>query len=192
MLDYDSYKKIIEYLEKNELEKLRKYVEEENNKSYIKNARKYLTDFLNISSTSFYAYADKQVDGSIIVSNYTSVYHLKTDEILTRYRIEHINNYESLAQLCLERAKEALSICTSRDTVPVDFATLPNENREIELYNQANDITHRFDERVYNFSKYFLGEDAEYNLIKDMPGCIVQSDKGKGLILGKQLKKYRG
>ena len=191
MIDYDSYKKIIEYLDKNELEELRKYVEEENNANYIKNAREQLTKFLRSCSLSYYAYNNKQIDNSILIGNHTSVYHLKTDEILTNYRIKCINKFEYLSQDIIEKSKEVLRDCSSKNTILVDF--ISKSDQEVRMCNSGNNVECSFDRRLYDYSRYFLGEGAKYGLIEDIPehliGCMAESDKGIGLILGLKKKE---
>ena len=80
MIDYTSYYKINEYLEKNDMKALKKYLETEREKYYLKTARKALMDYYKHDNfMKFYAY---YIDKLLLCDGY-SIYILNSDEILT-------------------------------------------------------------------------------------------------------------
>ena len=80
MIDYTSYYKINEYLEKDDMKALKKYLENEREKYYLKTARKALMDYYKHDNfMKFYAY---YIDKLLLCDGY-SIYILNSDEILT-------------------------------------------------------------------------------------------------------------
>ena len=179
MIDYESYNKIIEYLDKSDLEKLRAYVEKEKGRYYLKNAKSALESYLR--NTEFYDYIDAN---RILLTNTQSMYILNSDEILTQeQRKNKIVMSRGQSVFLLEQLIKYEHLQYSR----VGDITNPNHQEKL-VFNENRTCAHYFNRQEFNYSKKFLGDDISYRICVDKPVCIAESGKGKGLILG--LRKH--
>ncbi len=175
MIDYESYNKIIEYLGKNDLNKLRQYVDREKAKYYLKNARNALSSYL-VNNLGL-GYID---ENKIILTNGLSLYILNSDEILTQKQKDSeqtmpIKNITFLLDQ-LEKYEKKQYVVIGETKNPI-----PSEKKVISV---DGSVCYFFSQRSFNYSKKFLGEDALYKMCVDTPACLAESEKGKGLILG--------
>ena len=193
-MDYRTYKKIINYLDKDELEQLREYLYQE---FYIKNARKYLDKYLKKKSRSklyipLCTYTD---DNKLILCDYYSIYELNNDEILTKARINKIND--------MRLENKSLYELSTKIINEIDPKTLfksykPKIYSEFDLYKLYVIFSKDYTKSEYflkenlDYAKYFLGFDLEYSLVTDKHACYVESEKGKGLVLACRKEDFNG
>ena len=182
MIDYKSYKEIINYLNKNELNELREYLNQEINKSYLTRAKKQLQYYLNGNPMSFYGYLN---DNKIIISNSFSAYILESDEILSKYMIQRFKSVdEEVFKNDIALANSFFEKYDSNNLIKADDGYKLDKKNNVLLSNEEYKITHNFSASNYLYSKYFLGEDSIYLLDKNKTICLVNSNKGKGFVLG--------
>ncbi len=175
MIDYESYNKIIQYLDKGDLNKLRLYVEKEKEKTYLKNARTALPSYL-VSNLGI-GYLD---DGKIFLSDGYSLYVLNSDEILTSKQKE---SQKTMSMRNLVFLLNELENYEKRQYAVVGDIKNPVPS-EKQVFSEDGSTYHFFSQRSFNYSKKFLGENVLYKICTDKPICLAESEKGKGLILG--------
>ena len=175
MIDYESYNKIIQYLDKDDLNRLRLYVEKEKERYYLKNARTALSSYL-VSNLGF-GYLD---EGKILLSDGKSLYVLNSDEILTSKRKE---SPKTMSMRNLTFLLNELENYEKRQYAIVGATKNPIPS-EKQVFSDDGSIYHFFPQRSFNYSKKFLGENVLYKICTDKPICLAESEKGKGLILG--------
>lgn len=175
MIDYESYNKIIGYLDKSDLEKLREYIEKEKKRYYLKNARTALNSY--IRNTEFYDYLD---ENRILLTNTMSLYILNSDEILTQ---EQRKNKKVMSMSHSPFLLGQLEKYENMQYTSVGAITNPNRSEKL-VFNVEGSLGHFFSQQEFNYSRKFLGDDILYRICVDKPVCIAESEKGKGLILG--------
>lgn len=188
MIDYKICDKLIDLLDKEDLNGLRKYIGSERNKYYLSIARKALDKYL---VRSIYAYYDCHdfSQGNLVLTDYCSAYFLESDEILTprrkklgnrgvhamSYRV--LDLYDKLA-INQENVVEILKDATGDR----DYKTL------IDLKTKEGKIYTFYDDE-FSFAEMFLGDDIEYSIsgkfYKGGSACLVKSKKGTGFVLGR-------
>ncbi len=175
MIDYESYNKLINYLEKGDLEILRAYIESEKKRYYLKNAEAALFSYLRKSN-----YTDYIDENRILLTNKVSLYVLNSDELLpefsrknkkilsrehTLYLLGELEKYEKKKQQKVGKIKSV-------------------NTKEKQIFSEDESFYHFFESRNFAYSQKFLGEDTSYSICADDPVCLAESEKGKGLILG--------
>lgn len=182
MIDYTSYYKINEYLEKDDMKALKKYLETEREKYYLKTARKALMDYYKHDNfMKFYAY---YIDKLLLCDGY-SIYILNSDEILTpsvktRYfKPERANRIINIYEASNKNFTTATSIEKDKEII----------DRIVMQDNEGNSVL--FNKNFIGTAKKFLGEAENINYEIDPTGlaCRMTSNRGKGLILGIKEKK---
>jgi len=179
MIDYESYKKITEYLKDNKIEELTEYLEKEKHKDYLRVARELIKNyyFHTYRRNNFYGYLDNK---NILISDYISIYQLYSDEILTSYYKKKVKDCHFLE---VERGRILLNKWFNEPSYLVD--KMDKDDNKIELINEEQDIIHTFSFANFENMEKFLGHDLEYRILDSkMPVCLAESEKGKGLILG--------
>ena len=175
MIDYESYNKIIGYLEKSDLEKLRTYVEKEKEKYYLKNAKTALESY--IRGIGFYDYIDED---RIIITDISSLYILNSDELLTQNQRKNKNILSrGQSTFLLEQLKKYEQLPYSK--VGIIKNPVPGKK---QVFSEDGKVYHFFTQQSFNYSKKFLGEQVLYSICNNTPACLAESAKGKGLILG--------
>jgi len=182
MIDYTSYYKINEYLEKDDMKALKKYLEIEREKYYLKTARKALMDYYKHDNfMKFYAY---YIDKLLLCDGY-SIYILNSDEILTPsvktrfFKPERANRIINIYEASNKNFTTVTSI--EKDKESLDGVVMQDDEGNSVLFNK----------NFIDTAKKFLGEDEkiDYELNSTGFACKMTSNKGKGLILGIKEKK---
>lgn len=175
MIDYESYNKLVKYLEDGDLNKIRAYIEKEKERYYLKNARAALVSYLR--NTEFYDYID---ENRILLTDVASLYILNSDEILTE---EQRKGKKILAR---ERSIFLLEQLKKYENMPYSkVGMIKNPTRkEKQVFSEDGRISHFFDQQGFNYSKKFLGDNISYKICSDISACIAESEKGMGLMLG--------
>ena len=167
-------KRILEYLDKNELEKLRKYVLKEKQNEYLSNARKALNKYLISPQISFF-----QEKGKLIISDTYSIFILNSSSVLTKnskYKLQMHAKGESkiLKELCEKFTKESykeIKNITSRDNI----SFIHTESKE----------SLRFPKRQINLIESILGEGRKYSYCDNkFPILEIETENGKCYLLG--------
>lgn len=189
MIEYKICDKLIDLLDKEDLNGLRKYIDSERNKYYLSIARKALDKYLVRHDHAYYDCDDFSF-GKLVLLDYYSVYFLESDEILTPQRKKlgsrvHNTSYRALSlydKLAINQ--EAVEEILKDDLGMRDNKTL------IDLKTKEGKI-YTFYEDEFSFAEKFLGEDVEYSvsntdIFNEGPVCLVKSKKGTGFILGRK------
>ena len=189
MIDIKSCDKLIELLDKGDLKKLRKYISDERNKYYVANAREKLRKYLK---RNYRAYYDnfKFARCNLVLTDYYSVYFLKTNEILTTQK-----KRDSSGSFHHSSCK-MMDIYDKFEVNQVAVEKIINSSEKgggrIKLKTKDGKM-HTFGEDELSFAEAFLGEDVEYGVsVDEYSGgsvCLVKSKKGTGFILG--IKEYK-
>ena len=186
MIDYSAYEKIVSYLDGNNIDELRKYLEKEKTKFYLQEARKKLTTYLKYSQNSFTTFCGYMDDGKIVLFNAISAYILNSDEILTPNRKQDLKlqnpNYTRENIQIVENAFNKFENCGALPVGKIE----PNNLWTGQSFVSSDDetISQKFETQNFNYAQFFLGENTQYAVCKNIPACLANSEKGKGLILG--------
>ena len=183
-MNYKECNKLLDLLNKGDLEKLRSYIEKEKTRYYLTNAREALRNYLRPSDYSFY----KNYNGGLVLTNGISGYILNSDEILTdtyknRMSSQRIDYIEDKVKILINRFNEYKH--QEYNEVSKVESILP---REVILYSEFDNYSYKFYKENYSYADSFLGDNISYYLLKNSPVCIAISPKGKGLILGMRKK----
>lgn len=197
MLDFKAYKKINEYLDANKIEELREYLKKEEQKNYVQVARDNLKFYLNVHRFASFCLTSPD---ELIISNGISIYKLKSKEVLTSYyRKKEINNSRRSLDECRDMVESTFKSASSSEWVLTDgkitdegeVYTRPvvGLSADFELSGVETTNFHIFRKDNMEFAKCFLGDGVTYKLLKGdhdstKPIALVESEKGKGLILG--------
>ena len=194
MIDCKTYNEIIDLLDKGELKKLRKYVESENKKIYLPDARRAFKQYLAKPrkpgiSRGYYDYEEFTMC-QLFVTDYCSAYFLKSAEILTpaqKKKASGIFHKSSLDIMDLynKYEKELISV----EKVERVDDKVRDKSPIIDLWTKDGGI-HTFYEEEFSFAEKFLGDDVDYSVSTVGPKlgsvCLVKSKKGTGFICGKR------
>ena len=185
MIDYKTYERIMNCLNKEDLNKLRELLEKEKNDYYLSNARKALNGYINNNIyPGFYGY---NFDGNLVISNGISIYCFNSDEILTKYKKDELKKEKDGD--CIKKrivlAYDYLKKYEQEKKVDIGFIEKTLYDGSIlKVRSEDESITHNFYKKNFELAESFLGEETEYQLFEEEPFCFAQSKKGKGLILG--------
>ena len=183
-MNYKECNKLLELINSGDLDKLKTYVEKEKTKYYLTNAREALKKYLRNSNICFYS----NYENGIVLTNGFSGYFLNSDEILTdtyknKMAMQDVEDIIDKTMLLIKRYREYSN--QKYGLVSRVENILP---RELVLYSEYDNYSYRFSKDNYEYANLFLGENVTYNLVEDNPVCIVNSPKGKGLIMGMRKK----
>lgn len=188
MVDYKSYYKIIEYLDRNELEELKKYLEKEKEEYYLKNARENLTKYLK-SKQPLVTYGFLS-NGKLVIFNTISTYTFNEKTILTKERLERISLQVDISDK-IEQLYNRTVNQPMMEVERIETEKIVSSSKDlIKLYANNNRIVQNFKKSNFDYAKYFLGDDIKYKVSTDesYPLCFASSDKGEGIIMGYKLK----
>lgn len=183
MINYEEYKKMIDYLNKEELEKLKEYIERERTKFYLKEARSNLKKYLK-GSKYFKGnrFISELEDGRLLFSDERSLYVLNNRELLTPTIREECKpfstGYISFAKKILDEVRELELIDDVYIIRNSDMCEVYSPDGELQEFNKEN----------LSYAEKFLEGDVKYSLVKDHPICYVKSHKGEGVIMGTRNK----
>ena len=186
MIDYEAFNKITEYLNSNDLDELRKYLEIEKNKYYLQNARQKLKNYLRLSKMNYHPFCGYLDNNKIVLFNAISAYILNSDEILTKQRKQDIAllnpNY---VQENITVVQDGFNKFEKESTSPVGIIK-PHSlcQEQCMVSNDDDSVTYRFVKENFNYAQFFLGENIKYSLCNEHQVCLANSEKGKGLIMG--------
>lgn len=163
-------KRILEYLDKNELEELRKYILKEKENEYLSNARKALNKYLNARHLVF-----SQEHGQLIISDTYSIIILNSSDVLTKntkYKLQIRTEYKSKKlKKFIKGTYEKVKNITSEG--------------EISLVHLENKKSISFlKERIELFKSILGSDDIEYSYSIDSSTLQIKTKKGEGYILG--------
>ena len=187
MIDSKAYHKIIKYLDKGELEKLKLYLEVEYNEMYINKAVKALYNYKkNVSP--FLGYSLLPGNRLLIGSNY-SLFLFNSQEILDAYPLEIGQEIMELGAYDTEKYLGLLNEDRKSNYSPVTKIELEtpvkdSSKSEFRIKSKTDRVGSTFYKRMLDFSKIMLGNNLEYSLKDNYPSLIAKSEKGKGYILG--------
>lgn len=185
MINFKTYSQIIDFLDKDETEKLREYLYKERQRYYLESARRALVKYLKEIDTRMLAVRHEFEDGKLLASNSSSMFLFNTNELLTN------NSRESLKGIDDEKNVKILMDCYNQfedeKYYPVDRIerSLVFPDNDV-LINYNNDTELFFNKSNLNYAKKFLGDEVELSINNDifLPTCKAESEKGKGIILG--------
>lgn len=193
MIDYNSSDKIIKYLNDGNLEKLRKYVESEREKYYLKIAKeaieKYLKDFgcysrLNTNLNNMTNW------GNLFITNGFSAYFLKDESIMTPKiaRSSKQTRTDGVVDLFNNVQENSTDVEKMETISEIRFEKLasPAYDSGIMMYTSNDEIMHVFSKSEFTFTEKFLGSDIKYKLCHDKPMYIAESSRGKCIVFGIQ------
>lgn len=190
MIDYKSCDKLIDLLDKGDLKKLRRYINDERKKYYISNARKALHPYLK---RHFAAYYDTDFTMcKLLLTDYCSAYFLESDEILTEYekkkrRYSLMTHPDSYKIIDLYEKLEVNQVAVKE--IVKDASGKRDKKTLIDLKTKEGQI-YTFYEDEFSFTEKFLGDDVEYSVSLRDPKlggvCLVKSKKGTGIIFGRK------
>ena len=184
MLDYKVCNKIINYLDKNKLDELRKYIEREKNNYYLHHARVALEKFLNGYSTRvrpFFRYVDEK----LLLCNGAGIYLLNSDEILTNKYKNEKDNYFGDKKFSTKECLEVLEELSNRAYSDIDEVKIINDSK-INLRGCDFKVSQDFNRKYYEQVELFLGEGIDYQLCAEVHALKANSPKGRALLLGQK------
>ena len=178
-MNYSECDQIIKYLDKEDLVKLRSYVENRREAYYYSEARKIFDKYLK-APFGFY----NIVDGKLLFTDGYSIYLLNDSGILTQKFLDRLNkqsidDYESYSDKLFDYFSH--------------FESLENDNvgkidtldyKRYEVFNSDGSYSHFVNKNYYNNGEIFLGENTSYRVVKEESAFLLESPKGKGLVLG--------
>lgn len=182
MIDNESYKVLVDYLNNKKYEELKDYIDKEHNLYYLKQARENLGRYFNDNYRgSIYGYLD---DKSILISDKISVYKLYKDEILSKYYKKKFKDAKGIKfREDFEMLYDKYNKYINNESYIIDKTY--DQDDYVDFSNEDENITHRFSIKNLTYSRIFLGEDVKYKICEqNVPICIAESAKGNGIILG--------
>lgn len=189
MIDYTSYKKISEYLEKEKLKELKEYLEKERDKNYLKKVRQDLLSFLRYETTYFdiLPYIYILDDERLLVAHPASAYILNNNSIITQANSKYLisNKKRDKAIKTIDKIYEYMEQKTISDITMDNIEDPPYH--KVSIRSNDGFIEHSFYKKFFDFGKTFLEEDIKYSIVEDSPVCTLESERGMGIIMG--LKK---
>lgn len=185
MVDYEAFNNIMSYLDSNNIEELRKYLEIEKNKYYLHNARQRLKNYLRLSKANYHPFCGYMDDNKIVLFNAISAYILNSDEILTPQRKEDIvllnPNY---VQENITIVQNGFNKFENDNTSPVGIIKPHPFGEQYIVSSDDGTISYYFVKDNFNNAQFFLGGNTQYSLCSEHHVCLANSEKGKGLIMG--------
>jgi hypothetical protein len=194
MIDYKDYNKIQEFLNKGDLDSIKKYIEKEKNKYYLKEAREALYEYVKNSYLSFYDY----IDGRLIISDgFTGFYVLNNDEVLTQHIKSKCSGYsleyrEKIKEKVLKVYMAYCNVGKLLSDAPLEIGEVstPKENlKSLIIISKDSKVTHNFQKRLYDESLKILGEDTAVTISSDENNPMFVSKSPKGFCLAMGIKK---
>ena len=193
----EEYNNIIECLDRNDLEGLRKYVENQvHDKKYLEAARAAIRSYMKSAKFTFsvFCYEDKN-EKSLLLSDGHSIYILNTDEVLDKKTKEKMSknfSYNGAFINWLTRIKQTakkMSEQTFEDPISIEST---GEHKMVEShYTEVCSVispTHgklTFNKGFLNTAAKILGKDVKFLCCKEDNKLLqAKSDKGSAYILG--------
>lgn len=194
MIDYKDYNKIQEYINKGNMESLKKYLEREKNKYYLREAREALYEYVKNSRLSFHDY----IDGKLIVSDgFTGFYVLNKDEVLTQYIKSKCSGYSiEKEEETKEKVLKIYSLYCNVDKLLSDapleigeVSTSKENSKRLIIISKDSKVSHTFQKRLYDESLKILGEDTTVTISSDENNPMFVSKSPKGFCLAMGIRK---
>ena len=203
MLERDEYIKIKEYITDKKYEELEKYInsldnqrliksnnniyiDKQKEEDYIKNARKALLEYFRKSMETHISYID---DDKLLLTNSACVYIFNNDEILSKYRKDRLNmgKYNQNIRIIdgckkfLEKV-EKLESCNNLIITNIQEKYPHHTYEYYVIIDKDTDYVEYFNYNLFqNFIDFSDGK-AKIKMYPSKRSCIIESEKGKGLI----------
>ena len=178
-MNYSECNQILKYLEREDLEGLRRYAEKGKEAYYYSEARKLLERYLKAKNAYY-----KTVDESLILTDGYSAYFLDDSKLLTDRYLENMSKQFTTSYL--DKTTGIIQTAESfenADSFPVGKVETVDYNL-YEVFSEDESFSKFFAKKHYNRPEIFLGENTEYRILKNEPVCLVRSPRGKGFVLG--------
>ena len=176
-MDYQEYQNILRYINNNDIEGLKNYIEIEKELHYLNNAKKEFVKYMAYINSEYGMIKDQ-----LLITNGYSVYLLNNDELLSRYYKKKIKEFEDI-EYQKRLIKTYKAYLHYLKLVSSDVKSVKKHNYKVYAI-KSSEATYYFDKELYDESKIFLGGDIKYKLANEMAALQVESSKGKGVILG--------
>ena len=184
MIEYNDYEKINKYLDNNELDKIREYIEKEYKKTNLMLAKEALSKYLDTYRSVY-----DHIDGKILASDFKSVYIFDDDKLFSDYRKKKLADPTHKVSDDVNRIYEVYTSCLLSDKLEVGIIKkgdlLDWTNKTVyEVSSVDGSITYCFYKKIFESAKEILGNDVKYSLLNGTIACFAESERGKGLIMG--------
>ena len=190
MIEYDDYKMITDCLTKGNYDDIEKYISKEYNKFRLKVAKDALKSYLSKSSLGYVSGGN----GKIIASDDISIYILNDASLFSKHYKERLNLtlYQPRSKR-LEHAYDIFKEAEQKRQFKVDELNLFNYDgvhKYYELSTISGYIRYCFAQDNFEMALDILGRESKFKLCKigskskGVPVCMVESDLGKGMVLG--------
>ena len=166
-------KKVLDYLDKNKLDELRKYILKEKQKEYLSNARKVLNQYIRTN------HGILKEEDKFILSTYSSMFVFKSSEILTKNTKYKLCKTSTIKPEMIQRSYERFTKAEYKKA----SKTYRIDGISYCVVSEDKETKFRFLTKQIEYAKAFLGEDIEYNY-SDQNLLLVKSSKGEGYIVG--------
>lgn len=201
----EEYKKIIELLDENRIEELKKYLDERMNSKYINGVRKAINDLidndcdkdypsyyartvLHYGVTKIYKGIYGETDkGFIILHKRSNAFELYDKSVLTD------NIAQALESSCVysderkrkgEELSNLLSNLANKDLTPIYSFNQDKNNTEVWSADGAASMV--VPTMYYKIAHKLLGEQAKEYMIQEANGVYFDSPNGRALVLKKK------
>jgi hypothetical protein len=185
-MNYSECNQVLKYLDRNDLESLRNYVQKKRESYYLTSARDLLKKYLN-SKESFYNIMEE----SLLITDCTSAYFFDDYRLLTDKYIKNLDKQCNFYML--DKCSEIVQIYDkflNMESMPVGkiVSYYPNLDYHklmvYEVFSEDGSYSKRIAKDKYDNAKILLGENTQYEVLKEKPVCLVRSPRGRGFVLG--------
>ena len=180
MIDNKRRRELLELIDGGDLERLKKYVEDENEKYYVHQAREQLTKFFQNTQT----YYCVKPDGEVQISDGKSVLLVPRKDILPskiedfKYGTDHFN--KSIAEFYAKFSEK----CSYEVTSIKNDEKCPDHLKKIHYMAEEDKIC-MVNKAFLRRAQIVLGdENIDYKVCDEPNMCLLTSPRGKALILG--------
>lgn len=189
MIDYVDYTIITSYMRQNDMDSLKRYLEEEKHKYYLKEARESLEKYLRGYRNSFIEYVSENrvlisdgCTGGLILNNGEIISNEIKKEFLGRNSFDANDLKDESIKIIFERC-DNLDKIAKIEVYGIVPDTKPGT---IKVYNSSGKELHAFQKSIYEEYKNILGEDTKFktNSDKNKPILTAKSSKGRAFVLG--------
>lgn len=180
MIDNKRRRELLELIDGGDLEALKKYIEEENEKYYVHQAREQLTKFFKDTSTYFCV----RPDGKIQVTDRKTIFVLPRKDILPSNLQSYQYGADNLNSRVTKAFEEISEKCCHEVSLIKNDKYYPDEYKEVH-YIAEHDKICIINKAFIRRAEIVLGDENIVYTVSDEPNaCLLTSPRGKALILG--------
>ena len=213
-MDKTEYKKIINFLDKGQIDELRKYLDDRMDLKELKKVKKVLMDLINSDYYNEYpsyyqrknhdekvkkvynGIFEKTESGIIVLHQNSNLFQIYNKEVLNpnleqllEYNREYYNQHHDIKrETMLDKIQTGLADLDKRYKKKAYFFDLTDDDRYVEVSDRYEKASALIPNRYYKMAHQLIGDETDEYLDSKGSGVYIKSNYGRALIMRMDVK----